>query len=98
MQLQNHDSIDQEILLETLLAIHNRHSIGKVRPDPVPQALLEQLLDCAAQSPNHHHNQSWHFVVLSAATILPARRSRTGIRQSNPNTRNKRNVVSSWGY
>ena len=53
--------------MELLTAIHTRHSIPRVRPDPVPQALVERLLAAAVQAPNHHHNRPWRFVVLSGA-------------------------------
>ena len=40
--------------MDVLTAIHTRQSIGKVRPDSVPRALIEQLLAAGAQAPNHH--------------------------------------------
>jgi nitroreductase len=46
-------------------AIHNRHSQGKVKPDPVPRELIEKLLDAAAQAPNHYKVRPWRFVVLT---------------------------------
>jgi nitroreductase len=46
-------------------AIHNRHSIKKVKPDPVPRELIEKLLDAAAQAPNHYKVRPWRFVVLT---------------------------------
>jgi nitroreductase len=51
--------------MDTLQAIHTRRSIGKLKTDPVPRALIEQLLDAAAQAPNHHKVQPWRFVVLT---------------------------------
>jgi nitroreductase len=53
--------------VELLTAIQTRHSIARVRPDPVPRAVIEQLLHAAVQAPNHYHNRPWHFVVLSGA-------------------------------
>ena len=46
-------------------AIHHRHSQGKVRPDPVPRALIEKLLDAAVQAPNHYKVRPWRFVVVT---------------------------------
>jgi nitroreductase len=46
-------------------AIVNRHSQGKVKPDPVPRQLIEKLLDAAVQAPNHYKVRPWRFVVLT---------------------------------
>lgn len=53
--------------MDTLTALHTRASIGKVRPDPVPRELLEQLLAAAVQAPNHHKVRPWRFFVLTGA-------------------------------
>lgn len=46
-------------------AIHQRHSIKKVKQDPVPRDLIEKILDAAVQAPNHYKVRPWRFVVLS---------------------------------
>jgi nitroreductase len=46
-------------------AIHNRHSIKKVKPDAVPHEAIEKLLDAAVQAPNHYKVRPWRFVVLT---------------------------------
>jgi len=46
-------------------AIHNRHSQGKVKQDPVPRQVIEKLLDAAVQAPNHYKVRPWRFVVLT---------------------------------
>jgi nitroreductase len=51
--------------MDILTAIHTRHSFGKVKPDPVPHELIEQLLSAAVQAPNHHKVRPWRFVVLT---------------------------------
>jgi nitroreductase len=51
--------------MDVLEAIHNRHSQGKVKPDPVPRDLIEQVLDAAVQAPNHYKVRPWRFVVLT---------------------------------
>jgi nitroreductase len=50
--------------MDVFEAIHNRHSQGKVRPEPVPRALIEKLLHAAVQAPNHYKVRPWRFVVL----------------------------------
>ncbi len=42
-----------------------RRSVGKVRPDPVPRPVLEDLLGAATMAPNHHLTEPWRFVVLT---------------------------------
>jgi nitroreductase len=51
--------------MDVFEAIHNRHSQGKVKPDPVPRALIEKILDAAVQAPNHYKVRPWRFVVLT---------------------------------
>lgn len=48
-------------------AIHTRQSIARVKPDSVPQFLIERLLESAVQAPNHHRNRPWRFIVLTGA-------------------------------
>ena len=50
--------------MDVFEAIHNRHSQGKVKPDPVPREIIEKLLDAAVQAPNHYKVRPWRFVVL----------------------------------
>jgi nitroreductase len=50
--------------MDVFEAIHNRHSQAKVKPDPLPRALVEKLLDAAVQAPNHYKVRPWRFVVL----------------------------------
>ena len=51
--------------MELFDAIHTRHSIGKVRPDPLPREVIEKLLSAAVQAPNHYKVRPWRFVVLT---------------------------------
>ncbi len=51
--------------MDLLTAIHTRQSVKKVLPDPVPQELVEKLLDAAIQAPNHYRNRPWRFVVIA---------------------------------
>ncbi len=45
--------------------LHQRQSVGRVKPDPVPRALIERLLSAGAQAPNHYKVRPWRFVVLT---------------------------------
>jgi nitroreductase len=50
--------------LNLLEAMHTARAIRRFRPDPVPQALLEQVLDAAVQAPSGTNAQTWRFLVL----------------------------------
>lgn len=51
--------------MDVFEAIHNRHSQGNVKQDPVPRELIEKLLAAAVQAPNHYKVRPWRFVVLT---------------------------------
>jgi len=51
--------------MELFKAIFTRQSIGRVRADPIPRTLIEQILDAAAAAPNHRRFRPWRFVVLT---------------------------------
>jgi len=51
--------------MDVFEAIHNRHSIKKVKQDAVPSELIVKLLDAAVQAPNHYKIRPWRFVVLT---------------------------------
>jgi nitroreductase len=51
--------------MDVLLALESRHSVKKVKPDPVPREWVEKLLAVGNAAPNHHHVRPWRFVVLS---------------------------------
>ena len=53
--------------METITAIHTRHAIGKVKPEPLSHETIEQLLGAAVQAPNHHKVRPWRFVALTGA-------------------------------
>jgi len=44
--------------------IQSRRSVRSFRPEPVPPALLEELLALTVQAPSAHNSQPWRFVVL----------------------------------
>jgi nitroreductase len=55
----------REASLDVFEAIYNRQSIGNVKPDEVPRAVIEKLLSAAVQAPNHHKVRPWRFFVIS---------------------------------
>lgn len=53
--------------MDAIEAIFTRQSIGALKPDPLPRALIEQLLAAAVQAPNHYKVRPWRFIVLTGA-------------------------------
>jgi len=51
--------------MDALEAILSRHSISKVKTDPVPREVIEKLLHAAVQAPNHYCVRPWRFVVMT---------------------------------
>ncbi len=51
--------------MEALEDILTRHSVAKVKPEPVSRELIEKLLRAAVQAPNHYRVRPWRFVVLT---------------------------------
>jgi nitroreductase len=59
----------------TLLdAMYSNRAIRHYRPDPVPDALVERVLDAAIRAPSGSNRQNWRFLVLRD----PAVRARVG--------------------
>lgn len=48
-------------------AIRTRRSIGKVKEDEVPKALIEDILEAAIWAPNHFRTEPWRFYVMRGA-------------------------------
>ncbi len=57
----------QSVNTSVLDVIRSRRSIPKMKPDPVPRALIERLLDAAVWVPNHRVTEPWQFFVLEGA-------------------------------
>ncbi|MBN2146222.1 MAG: nitroreductase family protein [Anaerolineales bacterium] len=50
--------------MNTLEAITARRSIRKFKPDPIPDEILNQILNAAIQAPSGKNRQPWHFVIV----------------------------------
>jgi nitroreductase len=53
--------------MEVIEAIHSRHMVPRVKPDPLGRALIEKLLTAAVQAPNHYKVRPWRFVVVTGS-------------------------------
>ena len=46
-------------------AIYSLRAIRRLRPDPIPDADLQTVLEAAIQAPNGGNLQLWHFIVVT---------------------------------
>ena len=51
--------------MEFLDVVRERRSIRKYRPDPIPQAKMDQVLEAARLAPSWANSQCWSFVVVT---------------------------------
>ncbi len=56
--------------MEAMEAILSRRSIRKYTADPVPDELIQELLQAAMSAPSAGHEQPWHFIVIRERKIL----------------------------
>ena len=54
--------------ISVLEAIHTARALRKLKPDPVPVAVITQILDAAIRAPSAGNAQNWAFVVVREAT------------------------------
>ena len=68
--------------MRVLEAIQSRRSIGRVRPERPPRAMIEEIIEAGTWAPNHRLTEPWRFIVLAGtarealgeamAALLPA--------------------------
>ena len=51
--------------MDVIHAIQTRQSVGRVRQDPVPEDLIERILESAVHAPNHKITEPWRFHVFT---------------------------------
>jgi len=56
-------------MVTVIEAIKSRRSIREYRPDPVPDDIISELLECARLAPSAHNSQPWRFIILKNVTI-----------------------------
>jgi nitroreductase len=66
-------TIKEEVIgVEFMDVVRQRRSIRKYRPDPVPQAKLDAVLEAARLAPSWANGQCWTFVVVTDAKVKNA--------------------------
>jgi nitroreductase len=54
--------------MDVLEALRTRRSIYDFRPDPLPAATIQRILEYATWAPNHHLTQPWRFTIVGPET------------------------------
>ncbi|MCP8305140.1 MAG: nitroreductase family protein [archaeon] len=54
--------IDSDAFLQI---VRSRRSIKKLKPDPIPRDLIEEMIDVAISAPSAHNAQPWRFIVIT---------------------------------
>lgn len=49
--------------------LQSRRSIRRYLPDPVPSALIEQILTAATWAPSAHNRQPWRFAIITKTAV-----------------------------
>ena len=49
--------------------LHNRRSIRRYRPNPVPPELVTEMLTAASWAPSAHNRQPWRFAVITRPQV-----------------------------
>ena len=47
-------------------------AMRRLKPDPVPDALIVKILEAGTRAPNGANSQSWHFIVVKDMSIKKA--------------------------
>jgi len=58
--------------MEFMEVVRRRRSIRKYRPDPVPQAKIDHVLEAARLAPSWANGQCWTFVVVTDVKVKRA--------------------------
>ncbi len=51
--------------MDVFEAVKSRRSSGNITQDPVPDELIEKVLEAATWAPSHHKTEPWHFYVIT---------------------------------
>ena len=51
-------------------AIYSQRAIRHIKPDPVPDELIEKVIDAGIRAPNGGNSQAWGFVVIKDKALM----------------------------
>jgi nitroreductase len=59
--------------------ILSRHSVRNFRPDPIPQGILDDILEAGRRAPSTQNRQPWRFIVLRNPEKIKAMAKHCGL-------------------
>ena len=62
-------STDNRLTMPLGEAIFSLRAIRRLKPDPIPDADLRDILEAAIRAPNGGNSQRWHFIVVQDASL-----------------------------
>lgn len=69
--------------MELKEAIMTRYSCRAFKPDPVPEALIREILAIAARSPSYANTQPWEVAVVAGKTLAEVNKKRDELIKAN---------------
>lgn len=54
--------------MEALELIKTRRSVRKFKPDPIPDEVIDEIMEAAIWTPSHRNSQPWEFAVIGSQT------------------------------
>ena len=48
-------------------AMFTQRAIRRLKPDPIPDEVMKDIMEAAIRAPNGGNTQQWHFIVLKDA-------------------------------
>ena len=82
--------------MEVTQVIFNRHSCRAFKPDPVPEALIKEILDLARHSPSYMNSQPWEIAVITGEKLAEVNKKRVEIASANTPPRADVSLPSAW--
>jgi nitroreductase len=55
--------------MDIVKAINKRQSIRAFKPDPVPQAILKEIMEAALRAPSWANTQPWEFAIVTGSKL-----------------------------
>jgi nitroreductase len=81
--------------MDVIEAVKKRKSIRGYKPDPVPQEILEEILELASRAPSAMNTQPWEFAVLTGDVLEDIRQSNVALLNSGAPS-NPEHIVVGW--
>ena len=56
--------------MELIEALYTTRAMRRVRPDPIPDDIVAQIMDAAIRAPSPGNTQQWRFVTVSDRDVM----------------------------